>query len=197
MELNYASKGMAGAALGTGIAGLTLGVLNGAGGLLGGVGGNVAGLAGAAVPAVESMLAAERERADDKARIARLEAEKYSDGNDISTYRQIKAEMNELRDRLTARLDGLGQQMGDQRVINQQTSDGILMARQEFKSGLELEAQQRRCADNKIILYANGTFQPKAGVDIVTNTAGTNGTNAVALTSTTPAYAPLYNPLES
>lgn len=36
----FASKGVAGAALGTGIGGLALGVLNGAGGLLNLMGGN-------------------------------------------------------------------------------------------------------------------------------------------------------------
>lgn len=39
----FASKGVAGAALGTGIGGLALGVLNGAGGLLNMMGGNCGG----------------------------------------------------------------------------------------------------------------------------------------------------------
>lgn len=185
MEMNYASKGVAGAGLGTGIAGLALGVLNS--GWLNGFGGNAAGLA---IPAAEYMAAA------DKARIAELEAEKYADKNGIEVYRQIKAEMNDLRDRITGRIDYLAAEMSEQKVTNQKTADGILMARQEFKADLDMEKQKRRCADDKIVQYVNTHFEPRAVPNVVTNTTGTNGTDAVTLTSTTPGYLPLYNPLD-
>lgn len=183
MEMNFASKGVAGAGLGTGIAGLALGVANS--GLLGGLGGNGYGMAVA-----EYMAAA------DKAKIAQLEAEKYADRNGIEVYRQVKAEMNELRDRVTGRIDNLAAEQAEQRVFNQKTVDGLHMARQEFKSALDMEVQKRRCADDKIVAYANSHFQPKEVESVTTNTTGTNGTDAVTLASVTKAYVPLFNPLD-
>lgn len=78
----FASKGVAGSALGLGIAGTALGVLagsNGGDGLLGGLFGG-----GGRMSAMQS-------------EIAQLKSEKYADKNGIELYRQIKAEMNEQR----------------------------------------------------------------------------------------------------
>lgn len=98
----YASKGVAGAGLGLGIAGTALSLLNNNGnGLLGGIFGNngwgngMAGMAaqaaGCAVNGKVSSLEAE---------IAKLKAEKYSDKSDIEVYKQTRSENNDLRDRL-------------------------------------------------------------------------------------------------
>lgn len=100
-ETEYASKGVAGAGLGLGIAGTALGLLNNNGnglfGLFGGNGWNngmgamAAQAAGCAVNGKVSSLEAE---------IARLKAEKYSDKSDIEVYKQTREENKDLQDRL-------------------------------------------------------------------------------------------------
>ena len=102
-ETEYASKGVAGAGLGLGIAGTALGLLNnnngnGLFGLFGGgngwnngVAGMAAQAAGCAVNGKVSSLEAE---------IARLKAEKYSDKSDIEVYKQTREENKDLQDRL-------------------------------------------------------------------------------------------------
>ena len=74
---DYASKGVAGSGLGLGIAGTALGLLNngGLGGLFGGNYQNVI--------------------AEKDSKIAKLEAEKYSDASNIELYKQIKSELKE------------------------------------------------------------------------------------------------------
>lgn len=101
-EKEYASKGVAGAGLGLGIAGTALGLLNNNGnGLLGGIFGN--GGCNNAIAAMASQAAGCA--VNDKfstleAEIARLKAEKYSDNSDIAVYKQTREENNDLRDRL-------------------------------------------------------------------------------------------------
>ena len=101
-ETEYASKGVAGAGLGLGIAGTALGLLNNnnGNGLLGlfgnngwnnGVAGMAAQAAGCAVNDKFSSLEAE---------IAKLKAEKHSDLHDIEVYKQTREENKELQDRL-------------------------------------------------------------------------------------------------
>ena len=74
---DYASKGVAGSGLGLGIAGTALGLLNngGLGGLFGSNCQNVI--------------------AEKDSKIAKLEAEKYSDSSNIELYKQIKSELKE------------------------------------------------------------------------------------------------------
>lgn len=100
-ETEYASKGVAGAGLGLGIAGTALGLLNNNGnglfGLFGGNGWNngmgamAAQAAGCAVNGKVSSLEAE---------IAKLKAEKHSDLHDIEVYKQTREENKDLQDRL-------------------------------------------------------------------------------------------------
>lgn len=91
----FASKGVAGSGLGLGIAGTALGVLSASqngGGLLGGLfGGGMNQYAQGAAQAVLS---------EKDAMIARLQAEKYSDKNDVEVYAQTRRENGELGDRL-------------------------------------------------------------------------------------------------
>ena len=78
----FASKGVAGAALGTGIGGLALGVLNGAGGLLNLMGGNCGGCGNgyAGIAMVNRYeLGLVQELAAKDAKIGLLEADKYTD----------------------------------------------------------------------------------------------------------------------
>lgn len=74
---DYASKGVAGSGLGLGIAGTALGLLNN-GGLGGLFGGNCQNII-----------------AEKDSKIAKLEAEKYSDSSNIELYKQIKSELKE------------------------------------------------------------------------------------------------------
>lgn len=115
----FASKGVAGAGLGTGIAGLALGVLNGGANMLNGGwgngwnrgfgwGGNGFGFGngygwggsgfgwGAFDMGVSEALAAR------DARIAQLESRAYSDESDLVLYKYIDTKFKELNDKLCA-----------------------------------------------------------------------------------------------
>lgn len=100
----FASKGVAGAGLGTGIAGLALGVLNGSNngnGLLGGLlGGGNAQNAVAALQAENSM----------------LKAENYSDKNAKEVYMQSLTDNRRLRDETFAYLKPLSDEAANNRV---------------------------------------------------------------------------------
>ena len=92
----FASKGVAGAGLGLGIAGTALGLLNGGLGGLGGLGGILGGNGTlAAGLSLNSM-------AEKDAKIAELTAEKYSDGVGKEVYQQALADNKTLRDEMYA-----------------------------------------------------------------------------------------------
>lgn len=125
----FASKGVAGAGLGTGIAGLSLGVLNSAGGLLGGGWGNGWGRngwgngygcgwngygacgAGQAFDMEVSNALACRD-----AEIAQLKAEKYADGVGLEIYKYFDGQLKDIR-----------QTLCDQAVFNA-TANGTMSA---------------------------------------------------------------------
>lgn len=99
----FASKGVAGAGLGTGIAGLALGVLNSSNngnGLLG-------GLFGGGNQNVVSALQAENDM---------LKAENYSDKNAKEVYAQSLADNRRLRDEAFAYLKPLADESANNRV---------------------------------------------------------------------------------
>ena len=144
----YASKGVAGAALGTGIGGLALGVLNGGlGNILGGVGyGN--GCCNENMPI-------NRYEATQSARIAELETEVklrdaniYTDSKLLDLYKYFDGEVKDIRNALCA-----------QAIVNQRTDDAIKM-----------EAERRCCSDNAIVNYVNATFYPKMIADVTVGT---------------------------
>ena len=95
----FASKGVAGAALGTGIGGLALGVLNGAGGLLNLMGGNCGGCgngyAGSAM-VTRYELGLVQELAAKDAKIGLLEADKYTDQKIVEAYKDLQGQIKEL-----------------------------------------------------------------------------------------------------
>lgn len=113
VEKDYASKGVAGAALGTGIAGLALGVLNGGvPNLLGGWG-NGCNNGGSAYVT--------RYDAGKDARIAELETEvKLRDAN---TY--TLGEVNKMRNYVDAKFDAINAQLCSQAVINAQVAANL------------------------------------------------------------------------
>lgn len=106
----FASKGVAGAALGTGIAGTALGVLNGGlGNLFGGLGNGWNNGCGCS----ENMLVNRYEAGKD-ARIAELETEvKLRDANFYTL-----GQMNDMRNYVDRRFDKIEHQLCDQAVWN-------------------------------------------------------------------------------
>ena len=113
VEKDFASKGVAGAGLGLGIAGTALGLLGGnLGGILGGWNNCNSGCGNQMV---------NRYEANQSARIAELETEvKLRDAN-VYTL----GEMGKLRDYVDRRFDGVNAQLCQQAVINAQTTANI------------------------------------------------------------------------
>lgn len=183
VQKDYASKGVAGAGLGLGIAGTALGLLNGngLGGVLGGWGncGNAwnAGVCSENMPVSRYELGQESKIAELQSQIALRDANTYNDQKSLELYKYIDGELRDIRSTLCA-----------QAVTNQKTADSFALASADLaavKNGLEakiaLEAERRCCADNAIVNYANATFYPKMVADV------TVGTTTTAQT--------LYNPI--
>lgn len=164
--MEYASKGVAGAALGTGIGGLALGVLNGGlGNLLGGWGNCGAGCS-ENIPVNRYEMGLQQQIAAKDSQIALRDANTYGDQKLLELYKYFDGEIKSVRNELCR-----------QAVVNQKTEDSFLLVR----SDLQRERDERCCADNSIINYSNATFYPKMVADVTTGT-------------TTTAQS-LYNPL--
>lgn len=180
---NWATKGVAGAGLGTGIAGLSLGVLNalGNGGLLNGLlGGNCGGCA----PACSENMPVSRYDAQKDAEIAKLRSEVAL--RDANTFTDQK--FADLNDRYNERFRTIEQELARNAVKQQATDDSILLvnerlecAKSNLMERLCREIDDRKCGDNTIVNYVNATFYPKMVADVTTGT-------------TTTAQA-VYNPL--
>lgn len=95
-------------------------------------------------------------------RIALLEANTYNDQKTLELYRYIDAQLNSINNRLAA-----------QDVRNQGVADAIREVSKDIDYKVNLEAERRCCADQRIISYANGTFATKLIADY---TAGTTTT---------------------
>ena len=99
----FASKGVAGAGLGTGIAGLSLGVLNAMGGC--GVLGNLFSgnrVCEGDVPVNRYELNLIQEIASKDARIGLLEADKYTDQKIVEAYKDLQGQITAIKDAQTA-----------------------------------------------------------------------------------------------
>lgn len=193
----FASKGVAGTALGLGAGALGVELLRGGlGGLLGGrtSSDNVSDMAAmlaALAPALAGGKQADcgghsygRYDAEKDAEIARLETEnKLLKANTYTDQKSL-----ELYQYIDGRLRGVEGQIAAQAVTNQKTQDSFALAAADLsavKSNLEgqikLEAERRCCADNAIVNYANATFYSKQVADV------TVGATTTAQT--------LYNPI--
>lgn len=182
VEKEYASKGVAGAGLGTGIAGLALGVLNAMGGigaLALGNRGTMPGPGGCSenMPVSRYDLEREQQIAAKDAEIALLKANTYNDQKSLELYAYIDGQLKDIRKSLC-----------DQAVHNQRTEDSFALVRQdvecvraELSKDIKIEAERRCCGDNSIVTYTNATFYPKMVADVTTGTGTTAQT--------------LYNPL--
>lgn len=195
VEKEYASKGVAGAALGTGIAGLSLGAINSVCALLANRNAATTAPAAPAMPAVPygmgyapggcsdnmpvSRYELEREQklAAKDSEIALLKANTYNDQKDLQMYAYIDAQLKEIR-----------KEQSDQAVRNQRVEDAFALVRQDVEcvrsdlsKDIKIEAERRCCGDNAIVTYANATFYAKQVADVTTGTGTTAQT--------------LYNPL--
>mgnify|MGYP004695261485 FL=1 len=201
VEKDYASKGVAGAGLGTGIAGLSLGVLNSLGGLGALAMGNRNQAAAPVIPAVpyggfglggwngfggccsDNMpvtrydMDKERDIAAKDAEISLMKANIYNDQKTLELYAYVDGQLKDIR-----------QSLCNQAVHNQRTEDSFTLVRQdveavrsELSKDIKMEVERRCCGDNAIVTYANATFYPKMVADLTTGTGTTAQT--------------LYNPL--
>ena len=182
-ENKYASRGVAGAGLGTGIAGLSLGVLNalGNGGLLSGL---VGGSCGSCAPVCSENMPVSRYDAEKDARIAQLESEKALRDANIFTDQKFA----DLNDRYSERFRAIEQRLAESAVKQQATDDSILLVNERLECAkgnimerLCREIDDRKCGDNTIVSYVNATFYPKMVADVTTGT--------------TTTAQPVYNPL--
>lgn len=181
MEINeYASKGVAGAGLGLGIAGTALGLLNnnGAlGGLLGGWNnGNTHGAFAGAYPVCSENMAVNRYELNQESKIADLQsqialrdANTYNDQKMLEMYKYFDGKLNEIHSVL-----------GSQAVMNQSTKDSFQLLQErleccknEMCGAIARERDERKCGDNAIVNYVNATFYPKMVADVTTGATTT------------------------
>lgn len=154
-ERNVASQGVAGTALGLGIAG-TLGFLNQFAG--GGFGGNFfnrgMGTAPGALAAGAAMECFDtREIGKLESKIARLESERYTDGVGIDLYKAVIAESNKNDDKINANYKELAQAVAalDKQVAvdKQATVDNFAFLNNKIDT-----------TKKEILCYCNATFVP-------------------------------------
>ena len=151
---DFASKGVAGTALGLGIGSLGLQLLNNGslGNLLGGIGG------GAKSPE-ESFFGLYKTIKDSDAEIiAKHNADAFG----------LYKNQRDGYDALKAQIDAIAFKLAVQEATQPWQTKSIMDA-------IALEAERRACNDNKIISYVNGTFAPKYVADF---TVGTGTTQA-------------------
>lgn len=117
-----------------------------------------------------------RNDATKDAEIARLQTEIAL--RDANTY--VDKKNLEMYQYIDGRLRGIEGQIAQQAVLNQATQDKFQLVQQEqecccnsVKQMICTERDERRCADNAIVNYANATFYPKLVADITTGTTTT------------------------
>lgn len=180
----FASRSVAGAGLGLGVAGTALGILNGGlgnligNGCMGGIGYNRGvGCCNEDHLVNRYEMGLLQENSSLKSDIALRDANVYNDQKMLEMYKYIDGRLGEVNAVLSS-----------QAVMNQSTKDSFQLLQErldccktEMCGALSRERDERRCADNTIVTYANATFYPKMVADV------TVGTTTTAQT--------LYNPL--
>lgn len=114
-------------------------------------------------------LSMQQELASKDTKIALLESNIYTDSKITQTYRELNEKITNL-EAVAAK----------QAVQNQGFADAFRELSKDIDYKVNLEAERRECADNKIICYANGTFAPKLIADY------TAGTTTTAMTTFNP-----------
>lgn len=168
-ERNFAGRGTTGlAATGTALGGAALaGVLSGNNGFLGGLFGNNNCHENQPVNRYELGLI--QENGSLKQQLALRDSQVYVDQKlvDVVTY-------------FNGKIDVINQAIANQAVQNQKTMDAfelvgekIACCKNEFMMALNRERDDRCCADNAIVTYANATYYPKMVADVTTGTTTT------------------------
>lgn len=167
-QVNFNTVGAAG---GIGWLAEKTGLLNGMGffGNRGGWNGNC-GCSPADMPVTRYEMAMQNELAQKDSKIALLEANIFTD-----------TKIADVFERLSARINAAEAVLAQQAVRNQGFSDAFRELEKDIDYKVNLEAERRKCADCKIVDYANSTFAPKLITDY-----GAGTTSAPAAT---------YNPL--
>jgi hypothetical protein len=157
MENKYASRGVAGTALGLGIGAVGVELLRGGLGNI--LGGNE-----------------ERHSTSQQARIAELDSEVkllksniYTDAKLLEVYKYFDGETKQIREELAAQAVKNAQIEGTFAVIGEK----IAANRNEFMCALNREKDERCCGDTAIVNYANATFYPKLVADVTVGTTTT------------------------
>jgi hypothetical protein len=114
-------------------------------------------------------LGLEKELASKDSRIALLEANTYNDQKTLELYKYVDSKFNAIDARLAS-----------QDVRNQGVADAFREISKDIDYKVNLEAERRECADNKIVCYANSVFAPKLVADY------TVGTETTAMTTFNP-----------
>ena len=170
----FTSKGVAGAALGTGIGGLALGVLNGAGGLLNLVGGaNCGGCGnGYACSAMVNRyeLGLVQELAAKDAKIGLLEADKYTDQKIVEAYKDLQGQINAVAAEVRANKDEQYQVNMQQAVYNGTNTTTLQCMQQQIAQLLSLTK----------LVVPNGSVCPGWGNVTITPAAATTTTSPAA-----------------
>ena len=128
------------------------------------------GCSPADMPVTRYEMAMQNELAQKDSKIALLEANIFTD-----------TKIADVFERLSARINAAEAVLAQQAVRNQGFSDAFRELEKDIDYKVNLEAERRKCADCKIVDYANSTFAPKLITDYG---AGTNS-----------APAATYNPL--
>ena len=115
-------------------------------------------------------LGMEQKLAAKDSEIALLKANTYNDQKSLELYRYFDG-----------KIAGIEARLAEQAVRNQGVTDAFREVQKDIDYKVNLEAERRNCADQRIVNYVNSTFAPKLTADY---TAGTETT----LTAT-------YNPL--
>lgn len=165
MENKFASRGVAGTALGLGAGALGVELLRG------GLGGILGGSCGCSE---DHMI--NRYEAGLQSKISELEtavklrdSNIYTDSKILEVYKYFDGETRGIRSELAAQAVKNAQIEGTFAVLGEK----IAAQRNEFMCALNREKDERCCGDNAIVTYANATFYPKMVADVTTGTTTT------------------------
>lgn len=95
-------------------------------------------------------LGMEKEIAAKDSEIALLKANTYNDQKMLEIYRYVDGKFNAIEARLA-----------EQAVRNQGVTDAFREVQKDIDYKVNLEAERRNCADQRIVNYVNATFAPK------------------------------------
>ena len=169
----FASKGVAGAALGTGIGGLALGVLNGAGGLLNLMGGgwnNCAGNCAGSAMVDRYELGLVQELAAKDAKIGLLEADKYTDQQIVEAYKDLQGQIKELAGEVRANYKEQSDINREQAVYNGVNTATVSCIKGQVEELLAL-APRKIANDSVCPGWGNVTITPAASTATTTPAA--------------------------